>query len=125
MHCFFTNPAGAGTFEITDTKLYNTVVSLSSQDNAKLLDQLTSGFENKYQSRLPMQVQNYYLDYVIDPNFQRINRLFLSSLADDTIRTVHTEYLLPKLEIKDYNIVDRPNVINQTVQNNIRTFEKT
>ena len=72
-----------------------------------------------------MQVQNYYLDYVIDPNFQRINRLFLSFLADDTIRTVHTEYLLPKLEIKDYNIVDRPNVINQTVQNNIRTFEKT
>ena len=49
----------------------------------------------------------------------------MSSLADDTIRTVHTEYLLPKLEIKDYNIVDRPNVINQTVQNNIRTFEKT
>ena len=73
-----------------------------------------------------MQVQNYYLDYVIDPNFQRIKRLFLSSLEDNTIRTVHTEYLHPKLEIKDYNIVVYgQNVINQSVQNNIRTFEKT
>ena len=46
---------GAGRFQITDTKLYVPVVILSTQDNAKLLQQLKSGFkrtinQNKYQS---------------------------------------------------------------------------
>ena len=53
--CVITNPTGAGTFEIKDTKLYVPVVTLSTQDNAKLLQQLKSGFRrtinwNKYQS---------------------------------------------------------------------------
>ena len=52
---FITNSKGAGRFGITDTKLYVPVVTLSTQDNAKLLQQLKSGFKrtinwNKYQS---------------------------------------------------------------------------
>ena len=46
----------ATTFAITDTKLFVLVVSLSSDNNAKLLQQLKSGFKhkinwNKYQSK--------------------------------------------------------------------------
>ena len=41
--CVVTNSIGAGTFEINDTKLYVPVVTLSTQDNSKLLQQLTSG----------------------------------------------------------------------------------
>ena len=37
--------AEAATFSITDTKLYVPVVTLSIQDNAKLLEQLKSGFK--------------------------------------------------------------------------------
>ena len=53
--CVITNSAGNGTFEITDTKLYVPVSPLSTQDNAKLLQQLKLGFKrtinwNKYQS---------------------------------------------------------------------------
>ena len=49
----FTNSPGAGAFEITDAKLYAPVVTLSTQDNSKLLQQLKSGFQrvinwNKY-----------------------------------------------------------------------------
>ena len=33
------------TFTITDTKLYLPVVTLSTKDNAKLLEQLKSGFK--------------------------------------------------------------------------------
>ena len=52
--CVTTNSTGAGTFELSDTKLYVPVVTLSTQDNAKLLQQLKSGFKktinlNKYQ----------------------------------------------------------------------------
>ena len=51
-----TNLAGAGTFAVSDTKRYGPVVTLSTQDNAKLLEQLKSGFKriinwNNYQSK--------------------------------------------------------------------------
>ena len=42
--CVVTNSSGEGRFTITDTKLYVTVVTLSTQDNAKLFQQLKSGF---------------------------------------------------------------------------------
>ena len=38
--CVITNSTGAGAFQIKDTKLYVSVVTLSTQDNAKLLQQL-------------------------------------------------------------------------------------
>ena len=70
------------TFAITDTKLYVPVVTLSNQDNAKLLQQLKSSFKrtiswNKYQSKVTTQSPNPSLDYIIDPSFQGVNRLFV------------------------------------------------
>ena len=61
------------TFVTIDTKLYAPVVTLSTQDNLKLLQQLKSGFKKtiswkKYQSKLKVQKQNRYLDYLIDPS---------------------------------------------------------
>ena len=42
----YTNVANQGaTFAITETKLYIPLVTLSTQDNAKLLQQLKSGFK--------------------------------------------------------------------------------
>ena len=43
--CVITNSTGGGKFKITETKLYVSVVTLSTQDNAKLLQQLKSGFK--------------------------------------------------------------------------------
>ena len=43
--CVITDSTGAGTFEITDTKLYVPVVTLSVQENTKSLQQLKSGFK--------------------------------------------------------------------------------
>ena len=47
-------------------------------------------------------MQKQYLDYLIDPSFQGVNRLFALSFEDNVVRTAHKEYFLPKLEIKDY-----------------------
>ena len=49
--------------------------ALSTQDNAKLLQQLKLGFKrtinwNKYQSKVSIQAPNSYLDHLIDPSFQ-------------------------------------------------------
>ena len=43
--CVITNSTSAGRFPITDTKLYVTVTTLSTQDNSKRLQQLKSGFK--------------------------------------------------------------------------------
>ena len=53
--CVIPNSTSAGRFTITDTKLYVPVVALSIQENAKLFQQLKTGFKrtinwNKYQS---------------------------------------------------------------------------
>ena len=56
------------TFSTTDTRLYAPVLTLSTQDNAKLLEQLKSGFKrtsnwNKYQPKVSTERPNQYLDF--------------------------------------------------------------
>ena len=108
--CVITNSTGAGTFEITDTKLYLPVVTLSTKENAKLLQQLKSGFKrvinwNKYLSKPELLRQNPNLNYLIEPSCQGVNRLFILAFENDTQRTSHSGYYLPNVEIKNYNIV--------------------
>ena len=75
------NANQATRLSITDTKPYVSIVTLSTQDNAILLKQLKYGFKitigwNKYQSKISTGKANQYLDYLIDPCFQIVNRLF-------------------------------------------------
>ena len=76
--CVITNSTGAGTFEITDTKLYVPVVTLSTQENTKLLQQVKSGFKrvinwNRYLSKPKSFRRNENLNYLVEPSFQGIN----------------------------------------------------
>ena len=108
--CVTTNSTGEGRFTMTDTKFYVSVVTLSTQDNAKLLQQLKSGFKrtinwNKYESNIKTYAQNRYLNYLINPSFQGVNRLFVLSFENENDRTSHSTYYLPKVEIKDYNVM--------------------
>ena len=66
--CVITNSTGEGKFAITETKLYVPVVTLSTKDNEKLLQQLKSDFKkpinwNKYESNIKPFAQNRYLHY--------------------------------------------------------------
>ena len=108
--CVITNSTGAGKFRITETKLYVPVVTLSTQDNAKLLQQLKSGFKrtvnwNKYESNIKTYAQNRYLNHLINLSFQGVNRLFVLSFQNESDRTSHSTNYLPKVEIKDYNVM--------------------
>ena len=74
--CVITNSTSAGTFEIADTKLYVPVVTLSTQDNSKLLQQLKSGFKrviswNKYLSKPELLKQNPNLNDLVEPKVSR------------------------------------------------------
>ena len=58
--------------------------------------------------------QNQYLDYLIDSSIQEVNILFFLAFEDNTVRTAYTEWLLPKVEIKEYNVMnDGQNVFDQ------------
>ena len=89
--------------KITDAKLYVPVITLSIQDNGKLLQQLKSVFKrtikwNRYQSESKTYIQNRYLNHLLNPSFQGVNRVFELSFENEDDRT----YYLPKVEIKDY-----------------------
>ena len=90
--CVITNSTGAGTFEITDKKLYVPAVTLSTQENAKLLQQLKSGFKrviNWNKSR-----RNPSLNHLVELSFQGINRFFVLAFENDAQRTSHSNYYL-------------------------------
>ena len=129
-YCLSSSAVGETKFEITDTKLYVPVVSLSTQDNPKFIQQLNSGFKRttnwgKYQSNSKTYVQNRYLNHLVDPNFQAVNRLFVLSFENEDDRTLHSTYCLPKVEIKDYNVtIDRQIFFDQPINSELKTYEK-
>ena len=127
--CVITNSDGVGTFAITDTKLYVPVVTLSTQENTKFLQQLKSGFKrvinwNKYLSKSELLVQNANLNLLIEPSFQGVNRFFVLAFENDDDRTSSDEYSLPTVEIKDYNImINGETFFDQPINNNKVTYE--
>ena len=117
------------TFEITDTKLYVPVVTLSTQENSKLLQQLKSGFKiviswNKYLSNPEILRRNPNLNHLVEPSFQGVNRLFVLAFENDTQRASARNYYLPNVEIKDYNVmINGENFFDQPIKNNQVTYE--
>ena len=103
------SPTGAK-FEITDCKLCVPGVTLSAENDKKLLEQLTSGIRrsikwNKYMSQMSNQNKNNNLNYLIDPSFSNANRLFVLSCENEDDRTSYYKYYLPSVEIKYYNVL--------------------
>ena len=127
--CVITNSTGAGIFEIDDTKLYHPVVTLSTEENAKLLQQLKSGFKrvinwNKYLSKPELLRRNANLNHLVETSFQGINRFFVLAFEGDPQRTSHSSYYLPNIEIKNYNImINGENFFDQPIKNNKVTYE--
>ena len=118
---------GAETLKITDTQLYVPVVTLSTQGNSKLLQELKSGFKrviiwNKYLSKLKLLAQNPNLNHLVEPSFQGVNRLFVLASENDTQRTSHSGYYLPNVELKDYVMINGENFFDQPVKNKV-TYE--
>ena len=76
-------------FAITDTKLYVSVITLSQQDTAKLLEQLQSGFKrvvnwNKYLPKPELLAQNPKSNLLLEPSFQGVNIIFVLAFENDT-----------------------------------------
>ena len=93
------------TFTITETNFYIPIVTLSTQDDAKLLPQLKSGFKrkiswNKYLAKPELLAQNPNLNHLIDPKFQGVNTLFVLAFENDAQRASNKRYCIPNVDIK-------------------------
>ena len=96
------NPTNV-TFKITNTKLYFPVVTLSTEDDNNFLEQLKSGFIktikwNKYRSEMTNQTKTNHLNYLIDPTFTKVNRLFVLSFKNEKIEHLFQSIMYQKLK---------------------------
>ena len=103
--CVITNSTGAGRFAITDTKRYVPVVTLSTQDNKKLLQQFIGTNIKQTYAHIQRHAQNRYLNHLVDPNFQGVNRLFVLSFENEDDERSHSNYYLPNIDVKKYNVM--------------------
>ena len=83
---------------------------MSAENDNKLLEQLKTGFKrtikwNKYRSEMSNQTKNNNLNYLIDPTFTNANRLFVLTFENEDGRTSFSKYYVPKVEIKDFNVL--------------------
>ena len=111
------NTTGA-TLEIKECKLYVPVVTLSKDDEIKLLTNLKSGFKreiiwNKYRSQMTTEEVNNNLNISVDPTFTNVNRLFVlayefkTDIRNNVIdnRQSFSKFYLPNVMVEDYNVI--------------------
>ena len=97
-------------FEKEETKLYVPELTLSTQDDNKLPNQLETGFKrtikwNNYMSELTNQDKNDNLNYLTDRTFSKVNRLFVLSFENENDRASFKKYCMPNIKVKDFNVL--------------------
>ena len=96
-------PTGA-TLAINNCKLYVPAVTLSKDNEIKLLTNLKSEFKreiiwNIYRSQMTTDAVNNNLNILIDPTFTNVNRLFVLAYQNAD------QFYLPRVMVKDYNVI--------------------
>ena len=123
------NPINA-TFKIKDTKLYVPLVTLSAENDNKSLEQLKTEFKrtimwNKYRSEMSSQTKNNNLNYLIDPAFTKVNRVFVLSFENEDDRTSFSKYYVLSVDIKDFNVlIDGKPFFEILVKNKEEAYEQ-
>ena len=90
--------------------MYVPVVTLSTENDNKLLEQLKIEFKitikwNKYRSEMSNQTKNNNLNNLTDPTFTNVNILFVLTFENEDDRTSLSKYYVPKVEIKYFNVL--------------------
>ena len=122
-------PTGA-TLAIKDCKLYIPVVTLSKDNEIKLLTNLKSGFtreiiRNKCRSQMITEAANNNLNILIDPTFTNVNRLFVLTYQNADDRQSFPEFYLPRVMIKDFNvIIDKLGFFDLPIKTEEEAYEK-
>ena len=133
--------ADSACFKITDAKLYVPVVTLSEENNARLVKQLNKGFKklvywNKYKAIGNKIVEIVRADEegpireLFDPSYEGVKRLFVlayDNTASDNQVSVDSfkQYFLPREKIENYNIeTDGRNFYDQLINDSVKQYDE-
>ena len=122
-------PTGA-TLAINDCKLYVPIVTLSKNDEIKLLTNLKSRFKreiiwNKCRSQMSAGAANDNLNILIDSTFTNANRLFVLAYQNNANRQSFSQFYLPRIMIKDFNvIIDKLAFFDLPIKTEEEAYEK-
>ena len=110
--------------------MYVPVVTLSKENDKKLSKQLKSGFKrtakwNKYRSQMTVQSNHNNLNYLFDPTFTKVNRLFVWSferIEEDNVKSNHRDSFshcyVPNVKIKDLKVlIDGKSFLDLPIKN--------
>ena len=127
-------------FQITKCELYIPIVTLNTENNNKLSELLSKGFErtvvwNEYKSKIERvtipQNDNMFKRTTLDVSFQGVSKLFAATNETDNIQRngsieeSRTRYYLTKAEIKNYNVLtDGRNFYDQNVNSSIVRYNE-
>ena len=71
------------------------------------------------------QTQNNNLNYLIDPTFTKVNRLFVLSFENEDDRRSFSKYYVPNVQIKDFNVlIDGKSFFDMPIKNGEETYEQ-
>ena len=93
-------------FSVTDCKLYVPVVTLQTEYQIQLYKDLKTGISIdftwiKYRSQMINQTATNNLNFLIDPTFNHVNRLFVLAFPNEEDRRYFSKYYTPTVEIKE------------------------
>ena len=64
------------------------------------------------------------MNHLADPSFQGMHRVFVLSFENEDDERSHSANYLPKIEIKDYNVmIDGKNLFDQPINNDFKTYK--
>ena len=129
--------ADSATLEVTDAKLYVPGVTLSAEDNVKLVKQLNEGFKrpvywNKYKVIDNKVVENAekHIRELLDSSYQGVKRLFVlaydNAAGDDQVSVnSFKKYFHPGVKIEIYDIeIDGRNFYDQPINDSIKQYDE-
>ena len=71
------------------------------------------------------QAVNNNLNYLIDPTFTKVHRLFILAYENEDDRPSYYEYFMPTVELKNYNaIIDGKPFFEMLIKNLEETYQK-
>ena len=116
------------TYKITDTKFYVPVVTLSTEYDNELSEISKARFKrtikwNKYRLKMSNQTKNNSFNYIIDPTFNKVNRLFVLSFENKNDRTYFSRYYVSNVQIKNV-LIDSKSFFDTPIKNKEETYEQ-
>ena len=150
-NCEMSDNSGEKTFKITNTKLYVSIFTLSTEYNVKLTKQLTERFKrpvywNEYKTKIESKEADANLTrFYLDASFQGVKKLFvlafnnttvsaannpINNINNKVVRDSHRKYFLPRVDItnyknyRNYRNYNYGNFYDKVINDQIKKYEE-